>query len=197
MKLQVSKKVGMWGFGPLWFTFADPKPQDINLSELDEQTREKVNIAVAQGILIQINQDGELIGVPKKKKIQTVQCPVVNEAVTHTPQIPPVIERKLTELLKSGVTTLRREIPLIKSHQTLSAALYLEKQGKSRKTVMALLEKIIEKTGNIKIYDDLIKDEDVEVIKFKIEEMVLESKEEIIDIEDTSSRGIKEKMQEL
>ena len=35
MLVQVSQKAGMWGFGPLWFTFADPKPQDIDFKELD------------------------------------------------------------------------------------------------------------------------------------------------------------------
>jgi hypothetical protein len=180
MLLRVSKKVGMWGFGPLWFTFADPKPQNIDFTELDELTQKKVNLAITQGVLIQIDKKGEPVVIPSRKQTHTVQRPIVNEIAIEVPQVSPVIARKLTELLKNGVTTLRREIPLIKSHQMLSTALQFEKENKNRKTVITLFEKAIEKTGSIKMYDDLIKDEDVETVKFKIENMVLESEEEVV-----------------
>ncbi|MHA2067228.1 MAG: hypothetical protein ACXABY_22905, partial [Candidatus Thorarchaeota archaeon] len=76
MLLRVSKKVGMWGFGPLWFTFADPEPQKIDLTELDELTRDKVNLAIAQGALIQIDKEGESVE-ERRKLIHTVQRPIV------------------------------------------------------------------------------------------------------------------------
>lgn len=196
MLLRVSKKVGMWGFGPLWFTFADPKPQEVDLTELDESTRDKVNLAIAQGILIQLNDKGEPIGVPGRQT-QMVQLPVVNEIPAGIPRVSPVIARKLTELLKNGVTTLRREIPLIKSHQMLSAALQFEGDNKNRKTIIALLKKAIEKTGSIRMYDDLIKDEDIETVTFKVEDMVLESKEEIVEVAEVTEQQIKKKVEEL
>jgi hypothetical protein len=196
MLLRVSKKAGMWGFGPLWFTFADPKPQHIDLTELDETTRDKVNLAIAQGALIRVDESGEPVSI-QGKQTQVVQRPVVDEVAVTTPQVSPVIARKLTELLKNGVTTLRREIPLIKSHQMLSAALQFEKDNKNRKTVIALFEKVIEKTGSIRMYDDLIKDEDVETVTFKVENMVLESKDEIVEVDEVSKENIKEKVEEL
>jgi hypothetical protein len=172
----------MWGFGPLWFTFADPTPQDIDLTELDDTTRDRINMAIAQGALIHVDKSGEPVNIPGKQT-QAVQRPVVDKTVITTPQVSPVIARKLNELLKNGVTTLRREIPLIKSHQMLSAALQFEKENKNRKTVVALLEKAIEKTGSIRMYDDLIKDEDVETVTFKVEDMVLESKDKTIEVD--------------
>jgi hypothetical protein len=79
----------------------------------------------------------------------------------------------------------------------LSAALQFEKENKNRKTVVALLEKAIEKTGSIRMYDDLIKDEDVETVTFKVEDMVLESKDETIEVDEVTEENIKEKVEEL
>ncbi len=201
MFLRVSKKVGMWGFGPLWFTFADPKPQKIDLTELDELTQDKVKLAMAQGVLIRTDRKGEPIQ-EQRPQAQPVQHPIVDEVVTLVPVISPVIARKLTELLKNGVTTLRREIPRILSRANLNAALQFEKEGKNRKTVIALLEKTIGKTKDITLqYDDLIKDEDIEVVTFKVEDMVLETKDEVVEVEllDEESLGpiIKKKVEEL
>ena len=196
MLLRVSKKVGMWGFDSLWFTFADPQPQDINLTEFDQRTQDAINLAIAQGALLKVDKNGDALKVPRKQT-QTVQRPIVNKPIAVMPQVSSVIIRKLTELLKNGVTTLRREIPLIKSQPMLSATLRLERENKNRKTVKALLKKMIEKTGSIMMYDDLIKEEEIEVVTFDTNNMVLKAEEESFDLEDSTNRSIKEKMEEL
>ena len=201
MLLRVSKRAGMWGYCPFWFTFADPKPQKIDLTELDELTRDKINLAIAQGALLQVDESGEPLKIARKQT-QAVQRPVVNEAQTGTVEVSPVIARKLSELLKNGVTTLRREIPLIKSYQMLSTTLQFEKENKNRKTVIALLQKAIEKIGNVKMYDDLIKDEEVETVVFKIEDMILESSDESVVVEEGSDnelikKTVKKEVEEL
>ena len=196
MLLRVSKKAGIWGFDSLWFTFADSKPQDIDLNEFDERTQDAVNLAIAQGALLKVNENGEILDVPRKQT-QTVQRSIVNESAPSAPQVSPVIARKLTELLKGGVTTLRREIPLIKSQPILSAALQFETENKNRKTVKELLKKMIVKTGSIMMYDDLIQEEEMETVKFKMNDLIVETQEEIFNIEGSTNRSIKEKIEEL
>jgi len=203
MLVRVSQRAGMWGFGPLWFTFADPKPQEINPAELDGLTRDKVNLAIAQGTLIEVDEKGNKIVVLKKVE-QAVQQPIVNcQEVLVKPQVSPVIARKLSELLKNGVTTLRREICFIKSPQMLDAALQLEKQNKNRKTVIGLLEKAIEKMGGNKkmgrneIYDDLIEEEDIETVTFSVEDIILESQEKIIEVDGDIKDLIQKKIKKL
>lgn len=196
MLLCISKKAGMWGYGPLWFTFADSHPQDITLSEFDELTQDAINNAISQGILLKVDKNGKMLEAPKSQ-VPAVQRPIISEPTISAPQVSPVIARKLNELLKNGVTTLRREIPQIRGQLVLSAALQLERGNKNRKTVKALLKKMIQKTGSIRMYDDLIKEEEVETVRFDISDIVLESQEENFDIEDSTNRSIKEKVKEL
>lgn len=180
MLLIVDKRTGMWGYGELWFTYADKEPQDINLDELDVVTRDKVNQAIAQGKLVKVDTEGNIIRVPNEPR-RPIPNPVVSSPVVEDPVLqglPPVLVRKLTDLLKSGVTTLRKEIPLLKGYQMLNAALHIERNNKNRKTVIELLEKRLVEGGNTNAYIDLIEEEDIETVTFNIEDLVVESEEE-------------------
>jgi len=185
MLLRVSKKVGMWGYGCLWFTFADPRPQNINLDELDETTRDKVNAALRDGILEQTDKVGNTVSAKVEPVTPTsISRPVFDKTqLTYGAQVSPVIAKKLGDLLKNGVTTLRKEISSVKSQQMLSALLEMEKNDKNRKTVVAMILKEIDKTPSLQKYDDLIEEEEVEVIKFNMENLIVPDIDEEITID--------------
>jgi len=196
MLLQVSRKIGMWGFGPLWFTFAD-KPQQIDLDELDDLTKDRVLAAVSQGVLQNSDQDQKVKEtIPLVQKAEVIQTPIVT-AVTHqaSTSVSPVIEHRLKQLLKNGVTTLRREIPLIKSVHMLGTMLRFEEETKNRKTVLVLLRKSLEKTGSVESYDSLIEEEEGEEIKFDMSDLIVET--ESIEVQVDDEVELKRKLDEL
>ena len=187
MYIRVNNKVGMWGFGPLWLTFADDYPTEIINEELDADTRNAVKAALASGVLQEVSESGEPI--PRVTSVvPKVQVAVVTAGTNQDEYVPPNIQSQLVKLLKNSVTTLRREIALIRNPQFLTFAITIEKADKNRKTVLSLLEAQLQKTGSVSkacnMYDALVKDEEVEEIKIQIaDKVVITSVEEIKKVE--------------
>ena len=109
------------------------------------------------------------------------------EAFVPAVQVDPVIERKLRNILDGGVTSINREVALIKNAQFLSVAVGLEKENKNRKTVVGLLKKQMEKAqdysnplkdNGANIYDPLVEEEEGEEVKIEMQKYNVESSKE-------------------
>jgi hypothetical protein len=182
MLLRVSPVAGIWGFKSkedpdyeLWFTLADPKPQDISVEELPQDMRNAVAGALRTKALIEVNENGEVLEEAHTKVLR----PAVNELGVN-----PVIEHRAKELLKGGVSSVRREVSVITNSLLLSTAIAVEKQGKNRKTVIGLLEKQLVKATDLSnptrmggMYSNLIEEEEGEIIECPVQGLAVEEEE--------------------
>lgn len=179
MYLRVSPQTGMWGFGDeLWFTFADPEPQEVDYDALDADSQNAVDLALANGQLHQFDENGKKI---KARRRYSIQTPIAVEPVKTDvkAQIAPSQLNGLKQLLKGGVTSIRRQVALIKTPSVLRAAIELEDEGKKRSTVSKLLKGQLKKVDvrrtstSMNPYDALVKEEIGETITFQVERISL------------------------
>ena len=191
MLLRVDPKRMFWGYDGFWVTSDDVDPQEINLDNMGSETKEKFTAALDEGILVEVDKDDKPI---KRKKTRSkakkeALTPVVSDEEAFVPavQVDPVIERKLRNILDGGVTSIKREVALIKNAQFLSVAVGLEKENKNRKTVVGLLKKQMEKAqdysnplkdNGANIYDPLVEEEEGEEVKIEMQKYNVESSKE-------------------
>lgn len=172
--LRVSTKTGMWGNAGYWFTFADLEPQEVDFEQLSDIERETFNLAIRNKELEEFDSNGKKV----KVKNPSVAKPV--QPQTKAIHAVPMLEKRLMNILKGGVNSVRREVDLMKSVHMLGVLLQLEEEGKKRKTVVALIKKKIGKLGSVvqngkTMYDYLIEESDEEVIKIQPEDIVVRS----------------------
>lgn len=198
MLLIVDPKRTIWGYKEeLWFTYVDG-PKKVVLSTLSQGAQQAVSRAIGKGALIEVDQNGKSI----RKGVQKLQQPLVEDSdPTGLQGVPHFMVEKLKELLENGVTSLRREISLVKSAHQIAALISLERSGKNRKTVLKLLDDQMEKTtdlnnprllnGNMNMYDVLIKEEEGETVEFNTSGLsVVEEAGEEINAESVSPEVI-------
>jgi len=172
MFLAVTKKRTYWGFEDIWLTYTDSKPREVMIEDLSADTREAVLRGLQSGDLIETDQDGKEIEVEE-----------VTVGETMTPRkktsldVSPAVLSKAKDLLKEGVTSIKREIAFCKMPLLLSTSLRLE-QGKKkpRKTVISFLEKrLLALSGGAERFDYTpdLEVEEGEKIVLKRNDMVL------------------------
>ena len=136
MFLKVSQKRVYWGHDELWFTSMDLKPHEVTIDDLTVETRDAILDALQLGDLIETDENG--------KRVEDVTDAVgeIKKSKPVSLNISPMIEGKAKELLKGGITSIKREVAYARHPLFLSAALNFEKgKKKPRKTVVSLLEK--------------------------------------------------------
>jgi len=169
MLLRVNQSASFWGYGSLWFTFADPEPQNIDLSTLPADTVAQVKAAIRQGILI----DMEAFYKPPKANTASAVPVVSMGADSPSDEIPPMLVGRIENLLKGTVATIKREVALIKNPKLLALARDLETASKARSMVIEAIEKRLEVVlsspaalrGGRNPYDDAVVESEVETIK--------------------------------
>jgi len=174
MYLKVDDKIGVWGFNStidsnikLWFSFADPRPQLVNMDKLPEDVNTAIRGALRTNILIEVNQKGEKIKLGPAKTL------IPKGAVRYSQQI----QRKAQSVLKLGATTIKKTISEMTNQPFLEAALDTESNGKNRKTVIVAIQKRLkglapagEKNNP---YTGTITEGESQEVKFKIAKMNL------------------------
>lgn len=214
MLLIVAPKRALWGYQEeLWFSYLD-SPKEITLTALSPGAQQAVSRAIGKGALIEVDKNGK----PVRKALQKLQLPLVDNPEPDGLQgVPHFLAEKLKELLENGVTSLKREIPLVQSAVQVAALIALERCGKNRKTVLSLLDVQLTKTGDLSsarqlsgsmsMYDSLIEEEagetvefdtqSIEVIEekgddFKAESVapeVLEASDEVVELEGSNEEA--------
>ena len=167
--LKVTKKRTYWGFEDIWLTSMDSNPREVKIEDLSADSREAVLRGLQMGDLIETDEDGEEIEVEEGETI----TPARNTSL----DISPAILSKAKDLLKEGVTSVKREIAFCKMPLLLSTALSLE-QGKKkpRKTVISFLEKrLLALSGGADRFDymPLLEEDEGEKIVLKREDVIL------------------------
>jgi len=154
MLLKVNPKTAFWGYGPYWFTFADPQPHEVNVDGLPSEVREHIIAALHRRDLIEVTADSK----PVSGKLPVMMTDDVNT-------------RRAKLLLKGGVNTVRREVSLIKDASYLSVLLSCEKASSNRKTIVSLIEKQIDKCPSVecpstaeKLYSSLVVESEAEPV---------------------------------
>jgi hypothetical protein len=190
MLLRVDPKTAIWGFGEdLWFTVADPKPQDVDIEGLPEAVRDAVLGALRTGALFEVDLNGDKVETAPLKPQEASPTPAATEREFSIKpvglDIRPKVEEQIKKVLSGGVTSIRREVSRIKSSLFLTAAIILEKQGKNRKTVISLLEKqlLAIPSGTYMGYD--VTEEEGETVT--IERQRLDVTEEVISDEEAET----------
>ena len=181
MLLRVASKGGIWGFGPLWLTFADMGPTEVDYESLDEKTRRAIDIALASDVLMETDENGD----PLRKESPSASvsvAPISMKNVGANKQSDLFTQEKARQLLDGNVHSVRREVSLIGNIQVLNAAIDLEQKTKNRKTVLGYLRQQLQKilgntNGNRNLesaYRNLIKDEEEEEIVISVSDLVVQ-----------------------
>ena len=181
MLLRVASKGGIWGFGPLWLTFADMGPTEVDYESLDEKTRRAIDIALASDVLMETDENGD----PLRKESPSASvsvAPISMKNAGANKQSDLFTQEKARQLLDGNVHSVRREVSLIGNIQVLNAAIDLEQKTKNRKTVLGYLRQQLQKilgntNGNRNLesaYRNLIKDEEEEEIVISVSDLVVE-----------------------
>lgn len=173
--LKVSKRRTYWGYEDLWLTSMDPKPREVDIDDLTLEAREAILTSLQAGDLIEVDENGEEkeIAMGEKEPIKPISL-----------DISPVIEVKAKELLKGGVTSIKREVAYSRNPLLLSAASTLERANKKpRKTVISILEKrLLALSGGGERFDYLpfLETEKGETVTLKRGDSIVLEEEEVL-----------------
>ncbi len=186
MYIKVTPRQGMWGYGPVWLTFADKIAQFIELDSVEQDLKIAISNAILAGQLMETDEDGNLL---KKQENKVLPIQPIKESPLACNRS--MLEFKAIEMLKLGVNKIRKQLDDIKSIDFFEMLLRLEKENGKRKTVINMVEKCIYKlTAPLDInrltnvYDSLIKESDVEELKCPVaEKMLIQNQQEIVKIE--------------
>jgi len=150
MLIRVSSSVGVWGFHSetdsdyeLWFTHADPKPQEINVDELPVDMARALLEALHARTLIEVNERGREV-LQETYSLQALRPAVAELGIS------PGLQIKAKKLLSGGVSSVRREVAMQDDALLLSTASAVEKSQKNRKTVIDLLERQLVKSAHLR-----------------------------------------------
>ena len=197
MYIRVTPRQGMWGYGPLWLTFADKTPQFIELDLVEQDLRVAISNAILAGQVMETDEDGNLI---KKQENKASPIQPIKESPLACNRN--MLEFKAIEMLKLGVNKIRKQLDDIKSIEFFEMLLRFEKENGKRKTVINMVEKYIYKlTAPLDInrltnvYDALIKESDVEELKCPVADKVLiQNQEKLVEFDLTSAPPIMDEL---
>jgi len=192
MLLRVNKRIGMWGFGEVWFTFADQHSKDIDIDSLHVDTKNRILGAINKGILFEVDENDN--PVIKQAVVMPPVKPVVVAPATPEVEIrlSPVQKAEVAKVLELGVRQIRAVLGKSNSVQQLMFAIEYENTNKKRTTVIKILQTRISQLapttslgGTLNPYDVMITDEKQEVITVKLADLVVlvnddEEQEEVV-----------------
>jgi len=176
----------MWGdpARTVWVTNADKEPTEIDFSLLSKQTADAVKQALALGILVETDNFGKVL---KAEKVKTSPFAGKQDLLEKNQTFEEKVEQgelgvstdiyqKAKKIVKSGLSTIRREIEQLGNVQLLRVCIELEKKNKNRKTVLALFEaqlikaKDLNNPANLNFYESIIEETEEKIVTFSPEE---------------------------
>ena len=165
MLLRVNPRVGVWGFNSndgsvkLWFSYADQRPQKVNVDTLPEEVAEAIRGAIRANILFEV------------KKNSPNSVPASNILTPNKLDIDKMLVKEAKKFLKQGTTSIKREVALLTDIRFLNLLDDLEQKGKNRKTVLRLIDKQLESlTDGLDtqtLYDSMVVDSEEELVEIK------------------------------
>lgn len=203
MLLRVDKRVGMWGYGNFWITFADKYPISVDLDRLQPETRDKIIQCLNRGVLFEVDETDNRI-VRQVTTPIVIQRPVVtvpDEASAQSEIVLPVAQKlAIIQLLETGVRQIKVAISENNNILQLMFAVEHEKANKKRSTVLSILTKRLEQlapksslTQRINPYEAMIVDDEPEVIKVNMADLVVVQTTEVPD-QSTEEQDLDEEM---
>lgn len=169
---------------PLWichedwrcsFSVDDPGPKEIEIDKLPPLLAERINNAIAFGVLVKVNGEEEKPFFP----FAPPDAQVKEEADRE----------KAVEILSNKLKAIKAEVkelePNLSNLKLLKALLGAEKAGKARKTIISVIREKVEDVGGevammspTAAYNLMIEDSDEEVIKCDTQDIVIIEGEE-------------------